>query len=243
MLVSTACALGVVAGAEALTDLTVFRSGTPILAEEVNDNFQLLRQRVAGLQSEVAALEEQLAGLETIEGPPGEPGPQGDRGPRGEPGPTGPQGEPGPASAVGPQGPRGEAGEPGPPGEPGPMGPRGEPGPSGPQGELGPAGPGFTFSEVRVDTGWEEPTTELTVSCQPGEVLLNHAYSIEPGAAAREAIAAGLWPPADELPGAFDYITQTRLVDAGSLMLQVEQGEYWTGNMEVHWTILCAPAL
>ena len=108
--------LGLVAGNEALSALHVFRSGTPIIAEEVNENFQLLQSRITELQAELVILEQELQALDSESGEPGLPGeagpegPQGPQGEKGEPGPAGPagpQGEPGPASTVGPQGPQG----------------------------------------------------------------------------------------------------------------------------------------
>lgn len=87
------------------------------------DPMQLLEQRVAALEGQVA----QLTLKEGPAGPQGEPGPagaKGDRGPagaKGDPGAMGPQGREG---AVGPQGAQGVAG------------PKGPPGPSGPKGEA-----------------------------------------------------------------------------------------------------------
>ena len=267
--VAGVCALGIVVGNEALTGLNVFRTGTPIVAEEVNENFQLLQAQLVSHQSVVAELERQLSeigemqGPQGEQGPVGEPGPQGEAGPagpqgeeglQGEAGPVGPQGEAGPASAVGPQGPQGEAGEPGEaggqgprgepgePGEPGPMGPSGEPGPSGERGEMGPsgpAGPASPFGDVRVETGWDLPSTELEIRCQSGEVLLNHAFRIEATAAAQSAFDWGYWR---HRPDAFEYIIGASLADTRSVRLQVKQGEQWSGSMRVHWTILCASA-
>src|SRR5690554_1166422 len=128
MTVTGLCALGFVCGSEVVTGLNLFRSGTPIIAEEVNDNFQLLHAQLVELEAELDQVRSQLSELAASPPGSGERGPKGEQGPPGERGPAGPQGEPGPASTVGPEGPRGPQGE---------MGP------------VGPAGRDFTFAEVR----------------------------------------------------------------------------------------------
>lgn len=81
----------------------------------------------------------------------------------------------------------------------------------------------------------------MTIACQTGEVLLGHTYRIEPTPATLHAMETGLWSP-DDLPHVSEYISGAEFTAAGTLTLNVTQGQYWTGNMEVHWTILCAAA-
>ena len=70
--------------------------------------------------------------------------------------------------------------------------------------------------------------------------MLGQAYRVAPNAALRAAMEMGLWSP-DDLPILAEYISGAEFLDAGALALHVTQGEFWTGTMEVHWTILCAP--
>lgn len=104
MTVTGLCALGFVCGSEVVTGLNLFRSGTPIIAEEVNDNFQLLQAQLGELEAELDQARNQLSELAASPPGSGERGPQGEQGPPGERGPAGPQGE------MGPMGPGGQAG-------------------------------------------------------------------------------------------------------------------------------------
>lgn len=71
-----------------------FQSGSPALASEVNENFDVLVQAVQVLES--------------TDPVPGPQGPEGPQGPVGATGATGPTGLPGPAGPEGPQGPPGQ---------------------------------------------------------------------------------------------------------------------------------------
>lgn len=82
-------------------DLTVFESGTPAVAADVNANFE-------ALNAETAANAAAIAEIELTPGPVGATGPQG---PAGAVGPAGPQGPAGADGAVGPAGPAGPAGQ------------------------------------------------------------------------------------------------------------------------------------
>jgi Collagen triple helix repeat (20 copies). len=87
-------------------------------------------------------LEEIIAQIGRVQGPPGPSGPAGGMGPQGPAGGMGPQG---PAGGMGPRGPRGDVGPQGNVGAVGGVGPRGqrgEVGPPGPWGGMGPPGPG-----------------------------------------------------------------------------------------------------
>ena len=134
----------------------------PELSKFYVQRFEDLAREV---EERMAGLQDQLADIEVLAGPPGEQGPQGiqgeqglagERGPvgpqglRGETGPVGPQGESGQQGATGLRGetgPRGETGSQGLQGATGergavgPQGPIGLTGPAGPQGERGEAGP------------------------------------------------------------------------------------------------------
>ena len=88
-----------------------FQAGTPAVADEVNENFDVLANAINTTSG--------------IVGPPGPAGPQGPIGPVGLPGPAGPQG---PAGLQGPAGVAGPAGPQGSSGPIGPQGPKGEPG-------------------------------------------------------------------------------------------------------------------
>ncbi|MGD8568191.1 MAG: hypothetical protein PVJ39_08900 [Gammaproteobacteria bacterium] len=102
----------------------IFSNGQPADANQVNENFQELADRIEEI-------------------------PEGPQGPQGEPGPPGPQGIPGQNGANGLNGLDGERGPTGPQGEPGPPGPSG---PEGPQGEIGPQGePGPGFVSISYD--------------------------------------------------------------------------------------------
>lgn len=84
-----------------------------------------------------------LADVDGIAGPKGDPGPQGPQGPQGDPGPQGiqgPQGDPGPQGLQGLQGDPGPTGATGAAGATGPQGPQGDPGPAGPKGDKGDTG-------------------------------------------------------------------------------------------------------
>jgi len=105
-----------------------------------------------------------VAGRRGATGPAGPAGPKGDTGARGPAGATGPKGDTGaqgPAGATGPQG------------DTGAQGPAGATGATGPQGVTGPAG--ATSVVVRTNTVQQalnagQESTDITVSCQPGEV-------------------------------------------------------------------------
>ena len=71
-----------------------FQSGSPALASEVNENFDVLVQAVQVLES--------------TDQVPGPMGPEGPQGPQGDVGPQGPQG---PQGVQGPEGPQGPAGQ------------------------------------------------------------------------------------------------------------------------------------
>lgn len=75
--------------------------------------------RIAAIEADLAALQQQLANLELM------PGPEGPAGPQGEPGSAGPTGAQGPQGEQGPEGPQGLQGE---PGMDGAQGPQGDPG-------------------------------------------------------------------------------------------------------------------
>ena len=96
-----------------------FSNGQPANAEQVNENFQELVNRIDAI-------------------PAGPQGPQGEPGPQGLPGVNGQNGLNGLDGTQGPVGPQGEQGP------PGPMGLMGPQGVQGPEGSQGPAGPGFT---------------------------------------------------------------------------------------------------
>lgn len=107
-----------------------FEPGTPILAADVNANFNALAASHAAVVEELAELSAFVANLVAS----GVPGPQG------EPGPVGPTGPAGPEGPIGAEGPSGPQGQPGPEGATGPIGPQGQPGPQGPAGPTGPQG-------------------------------------------------------------------------------------------------------
>ena len=91
-----------------------FSNGQPANADQVNENFQELVNRID-------AIPEGPPGPQGPIGPQGLPGVNGQNGLNGldgEQGPPGLQGERGPVGPVGPQGPQGEQGPPGPAGEP-----------------------------------------------------------------------------------------------------------------------------
>jgi len=77
-----------------------FQSGSPALASEVNENFDVLVQAVQVLES--------TDPVPGPAGPEGPQGPQGVQGPEGTQGPAGPQGPVGPQGPEGPQGPAGQ---------------------------------------------------------------------------------------------------------------------------------------
>jgi len=106
----------------------IFSNGQPADANQVNQNFQELADRIEEI-------------------PVGSQGPQGEQGLPGPVGPMGPQGLPGVNGQNGLNGLDGEIGPPGPPGAQGQIGPAGPQGPQGivgPQGPQGEPGPGFT---------------------------------------------------------------------------------------------------
>lgn len=153
--------------AQTTPQLFVFKPGTPIRADEMNANFQLLMQRlndllghdsvtveeleelaaiVAELQEKVESLELGGKSLEfSWDGTRLGVRQEGDdefqfvdlRGPQGEPGPVGPAGPQGDEGPAGPAGPQGPQGEQGPQGAQGPQGPQGVQGPAGPAGADG----------------------------------------------------------------------------------------------------------
>jgi hypothetical protein len=102
----------------------IFSNGQPADADQVNENFQELADRIEEI-------------------PVGPPGPQGPMGPQGLPGENGQNGLNGLDGEQGPPGPQGPQGEQGPPGI---QGPQGEIGPQGPQGEPGPG-----FEQINFD--------------------------------------------------------------------------------------------
>lgn len=84
----------------------------------------------------------------------------------------------------------------------------------------------------------------LLISCESDEALLSVKYAVEPDAALRNAIEAGLRDPGN-LPSSFEYITGERYtapnaVEA-SIMIDSVGAEPFSGLLEVHWTALCAP--
>ena len=111
----------------------IFSNGQPANADQVNDNFQELADRIDAIPA----------------------------GAQGEPGPAGPQGLPGVNGnngLNGPEGPPGPQGEQGIQGIQGPVGPQGAQGPEGPQ---GPAGPGF--AQINFDPYRHNFTTKTFV--------------------------------------------------------------------------------
>lgn len=133
---------GLLGAAQVNPELFVFRKGDPIVADEVNANFDLLKNRIEALRSEIGtnftelqALEAELA--EVAEGVVGPQGPEG---------PQGPQGEAGLSAydiwlAEGYTGTEADflASLQGPKGDQGIQGPKGDTGATGPQGPAGPA--------------------------------------------------------------------------------------------------------
>jgi len=99
----------------------IFSNGQSADANQVNENFQELADRIEAI-------------------PEGPPGPQGPIGPQGLPGVNGQNGLNGLDGEQGPSGPQGEQGI---QGEPGPLGPQGEVGPQGP--------PGPDFDRISFD--------------------------------------------------------------------------------------------
>lgn len=91
-----------------------------------------------------------LANVDGIAGPKGDPGEQGPVGPAGK---DGVQGPPGVQGVPGLQGPKGDTGDPGPTGPEGPVGPKGDPGVQGPKGDTGDPGP----TGAKGDTGLQGP--------------------------------------------------------------------------------------
>ena len=119
--------------AQVAPGLIVFRAGDPITADSMNHNFAHLDGRIDVVSADVAT-------IESVPGPQGEPGPQGPQGEPGAPGAPGPQGTEGaqgPQGDPGAPGPQGERGLPGLDGADGSQGPQGDPGAPGPQGERG----------------------------------------------------------------------------------------------------------
>ncbi len=115
------------------------------------------------------------------------------------------------------------------------MGPAGPLGPEGPQ---GPAGPGLSSSDVRMADGWDDDDQEVVASCDPGEVLLELSYWLEPTPETRNAYEQQLIP----LPVRNEYVVGERQTLPGSITLQITPDPFPDVSMEVHWTALCISA-
>lgn len=221
-LASMISAAGIVTGSEVAGALNVFVAGAPIIASEVNENFSLLQQRIQELQGELAAITQELDGLELVAGPPG---------PKGDPGPQGP---PGDAASQGPQG------------EPGPQGPQGvagPPGQDGADGETGPAGApglGIDHDNIRIATGYQTGPMTFTIACNSNELLLSTAWHLEPAPDLEAAIVAGLVDWAS-VPSVWEYVAGQEYVSASSMLAETSSNHILAGSIEAHWTAMCAP--
>ena len=121
----------------------------------------------AAVWSAIEDLRSDIASLEPMPGPQGEPGPMGPQGPQGE---TGPMGPTGPQGATGPQGPTG------------PQGATGAQGPQGPAGASIDRSQLYTNFSMSAVPGVGNPSVTIMVGCNDAnDILIGGGHWVQHG--------------------------------------------------------------